>query len=164
MTSHVSRSEFGTGHSTAITSREASLRYVVPVARLFYSGIFLMTIMSHFKPQVAQYAAMHGVPAANVLVPLSGILAGLGGLSILLGFRARIGAWLIVVFLVPVTLMMHAFWNETDPQAMQMQMVNFMKNLSLLGGALLIAYFGAGPISVDARRPAVIRRNGDPAV
>jgi putative oxidoreductase len=95
---------------------------------------------------------MHGVPMAGLLVPISGILAVAGGLSVVLGFHARVGAWLLVLFLVPVTLMMHAFWSVPEPQAAQMQMVSFMKNLSMLGGALMIAYFGAGPLSLDARR------------
>jgi putative oxidoreductase len=64
---------------------------------------------------------------------------------------------LLVVFLVPVTLWMHDFWNAADPLAAQMDQINFLKNLSLVGGALLIAYFGAGPFSIDwatrARRP-----------
>jgi putative oxidoreductase len=51
-----------------------------------------------------------------------------------------------------VTLMMHNFWAVTDPQMRQMQMINFMKNVSMLGGALLLTHFGAGPWSLDARR------------
>jgi putative oxidoreductase len=69
-----------------------------------------------------------------------------------IGYRARMGAWLIVLFLVPVTLTMHAFWAVHDPQMAQLQQAMFMKNLSMLGGALLVAYFGAGPLSIDARR------------
>jgi len=157
MTSNVARTDFKP--ATAVADRELSgLRYVVPVARLLFSGIFLMTAFSHFKAQTVGYAAMHGVPMAGLLVPISGILAVAGGLSIVLGFHARVGAWLLVAFLVPVTLMMHAFWNVPDPQAAQMQMVSFMKNLSMLGGALMIAYFGAGPISLDARRAYAVRR------
>jgi putative oxidoreductase len=78
-----------------------------------------------------------------------------GGLSILVGWHARAGAWLLVLFLVPVTLAMHAFWAVPDPMMRMMQQGMFMKNLGLLGGALLIAYFGAGPVSLDerARRP-----------
>jgi putative oxidoreductase len=68
-----------------------------------------------------------------------------------LGYRARIGAWLLI-FLVPVTLMMQNFWAVKDPTMAQMQMVMFMKNLSMLGGALLISQFGSGPCSLDARR------------
>jgi putative oxidoreductase len=85
-------------------------------------------------------------------VPLSGILALAGGLSILLGYRARLGAWLIALFLVPVTLMIHKFWAIADPMMQQIQMVLFMKNIAILGGALLISQFGAGPFSLDARR------------
>jgi putative oxidoreductase len=165
MTSHVERSQFEAARAADLTYREsAGLRYLVPLGRLLFSGIFIMSLLSHFKPQLVAHAAQHGVPMANILVPLSGILAGLGGLSILLGFRARIGAWMIVAFLVPVTLMMHAFWNETDPMITQMQMANFIKNLSLLGGALLIAYFGSGPISLDSRLPSALRRPVDRVV
>jgi putative oxidoreductase len=73
-------------------------------------------------------------------------------LSILLGYRARLGAWLIVLFLIPVTFMMHKFWTVQDPMMAQIQMVMFMKNVSMLGGALLISHFAAGPLSLDARR------------
>ena len=87
-----------------------------------------------------------------------GLLALAGALSILLGYRAKIGAWLLVLFLVPVTLAMHNFWAVHDPMMMQIQMGMFMKNVSILGGALLIAHFGAGPLSLDARRHSPVRR------
>jgi putative oxidoreductase len=47
---------------------------------------------------------------------------------------------------------MHNFWAVQDPTVAQMEQINFLKNLSLLGGAILISYFGAGPLSLDARR------------
>ena len=128
--------------------------YLVPVGRFLYSAIFLMTVLGHFSPAYIGYAAQQGVPAAALLVPLSGVIATLGGLSITLGYKAKIGAWLIVLFLVPVTFKMHAFWAVTDPMMRGMQIAMFMKNVSLLGAALLITHFGAGPISLDARRPA----------
>jgi putative oxidoreductase len=125
--------------------------YTVPAGRILYSAIFVMTLFGHFSPQSIGYARQAGVPLAGLLVPLSGVLAGVGGLSILLGYRAKIGAWFIVLFLVPVTVTMHNFWAVTDPMMAQMQQAMFMKNLSMLGGALLIAHFGAGPLSLDAR-------------
>lgn len=128
------------------------IEYVVPAGRALFAAIFLVAPLSHFSRQTIGYAASHGVPLAGLVVPLSGLLALAGGLSILLGYRAKIGAWLVVLFLVPVTLMMHNFWAVTDPMMATMQQVMFMKNLSMLGGAFLIAYFGAGPFSLDARR------------
>ena len=101
--------------------------------------------------QTIAYAALQGVPMASVAVPFSGVLAFIGGLSILLGYRAKLGAWLIVLFLVGVTPMMHKFWVVTDPVMYQMQFVMFMKNVSMLGGALLITQLGSGPWSLDAR-------------
>ncbi len=129
--------------------------YLVPLGRFLYSAIFLMTVMGHFSPGYIAYATQAGVPAPGLLVPLSGVIATLGGLSITLGYKAKIGAWLIVLFLVPVSLMMHNFWAVTDPMMRGMQMAMFMKNVSMLGAALLIAHFGAGPLSLDARRPSM---------
>jgi putative oxidoreductase len=82
-------------------------------------------------------------------VPLSGIIALVGGLSVLLGFQTRFGAWLLVIFLVPVTVMMHNFWSVSDPMTRQIEKAMFLKNVTMLGGALVISYFGAGPLSLD---------------
>jgi len=127
------------------------MRYLVLAGRLLYSAMFITGSPGHFTQQYVGYAAQQGVPAAGLLVPLSGLIALVGGLSVLLGYRAKIGAWLLVVFLVPVTLAMHNFWAVHDPMAAQIQLAMFMKNLSMLGAALLISYFGAGPLSFDAR-------------
>lgn len=128
--------------------------YLVPLGRLLYSAIFLMTIFGHFSAGYIGYAAQSGVPAPGLLVPLSGVIAILGGLSITLGYKAKIGGWLIVLFLLPVTFKMHAFWAVTDPMMRGIQLAMFWKNISMLGAALLITHFGAGPLSLDARRPA----------
>ena len=127
------------------------MRSLVPIARLLFVALFLMSAPNHFKAGTIAYAAQQGVPFASILVPFSGILAIAGGLSVLLGWHARAGAWLLVAFLVPVTFMMHAFWNVPDPMMRQVQMAMFMKNLAMLGGALLVAYWGAGPVSLDER-------------
>lgn len=124
---------------------------VVVLGRFLFALIFLMAGANHFNKQTIGYAASQGVPLAAIAVPLSGALAIAGGLSILLGYRAKLGAWLIVLFLVPVSLIMHKFWTVTDPTMAQIQMVLFMKNVSMLGGALLVSHFGAGPFSLDAR-------------
>ena len=125
---------------------------VVVFGRFFFALIFVMAGANHFNRQTIGYAASQGVPLASIAVPLSGVLAIAGGLSILLGYRAKLGAWLIALFLVPVTLMMHKFWTVQDPMMAQIQMILFMKNVAMLGGALLISQFGAGPFSFDARR------------
>jgi putative oxidoreductase len=125
---------------------------VVVLGRFLFALIFLMAGANHFNKQTIGYAVSQGVPLAAIAVPLSGVLAIAGGLSILLGYRAKLGAWLIVLFLVPVSLMMHKFWTVTDPMMAQIQMVLFMKNVSMLGGALLVSQFGTGPFSLDGRR------------
>jgi putative oxidoreductase len=108
-----------------------------------------MAVTFHFSRSSFNYAALHGVPAPQILVPFSGVLAILGGLSVALGYKTKYGAWLLVAFLVPVTFTMHAFWKETNVMMMTMQTTNFMKNLALIGGSLILAYYGAGPLSLD---------------
>ena len=119
--------------------------------RLLFSMIFLLSGASLFGTATVGYAASQGVPLASVLVPISGVMCILGGISILLGYKTSIGAILIVVFMVPVTLVFHSFWNVADPAARQTQMIEFLKNISILGGALIFLVHGAGPYSLDSR-------------
>ena len=136
-------------------SASISMEGAGPIAllgRFLFALIFLTAAPNHFSSQTIAYPASQGVPLALIAVPLSGVIALVGGLSILLGYRAKIGAWLLVLFLAAVTPMLHNFWTVTDPMMRQMQMIMFMKNVSMLGGALFITQYGAGPWSLDARR------------
>jgi putative oxidoreductase len=130
----------------------ALLGLLVPAGRVLYSVIFLVAVQTHFMPATIGYAAAQGVRFPEVVVPLAGILAAVGGLSVAFGYHTRLGAGLLVAFLVPVTLAMHNFWTVSDPVMAAIQQAMFMKNLSILGGALLIAYYGPGPFSLDALR------------
>ncbi len=125
------------------------MRAIVPIGRVLFSLIFITSAFSHFTSGTIDAAAAHGVPLATVLVPAAGILALVGGVSVLLGYRARFGAFLLLLFLVPVTLVMHRFWGVADPQVASLQKVMFMKNLSMIGGALMVMYYGSGPASLD---------------
>lgn len=136
----------------ASISTPTAARYAVPAGRALFALLFIVSGIGHFSSDTIGYAAASGVPLANLAVPLSGVLAIVGATSILLGYRARLGALALIAFLVPVTFMMHQFWNAPDAMSAMMQRVQFLKNLALTGGALLIAYFGAGPMSLDARR------------
>jgi putative oxidoreductase len=134
-----------------ITRRGAhTVKYAVLAGRQLFSAIFIIASARHFSPQTIDAAAGHGVPLPGLLVPLSGIIALMGGLSVLFGFQTRLGAGLLMIFLVPVTLVMHNFWSVSDPMTYQVETAMFMKNVTMLGGALVMSYFGAGPLSLDA--------------
>jgi putative oxidoreductase len=128
------------------------MRILFPIARILFSLIFITAAPRHFSGEGIGHAESLGVPFAHLLVPLSGIMAIAGGLSVALGYKARWGAWALVAFLVPVTWMMHAYWKLSDPRAVHIQQAMFAKNLSMLGATLLITQFGAGPISIDDLR------------
>ena len=98
--------------------------------------------------------AAAGVPYASALVYVAAIAEIIGGLMVMTGFLTRPGAVLLVLYLVPVTIIMHGFWNAAG-QERTMQFVQFMKNLSIIGGLLMIVAFGPGKWSVDwkLRRP-----------
>ena len=125
------------------------MKYTVLAGRQLFSIIFILASGQHFTPQGLAAAASHHVPWPHVLVPLAGVMALAGGLRVLMGFHTRAGAWLLVGFLVPVTLMMHNFWAIPDAAASQIEKAMFMRNVTMLGGALVISYFGAGPLSLD---------------
>ncbi len=141
-------------HSSQAQTLAVPRETLAPIAllgRFLFSLIFVMSGPMHFTHQTIAFAASQGVPLASIAVPFSGVLALAGGLSILLGYRAKIGAWLLVLFLAGVTPMLHNFWAVSDPLMHQMQFVMFMKNLSMMGGALFFAAAGTGPWSLDAR-------------
>ena len=135
------------------------MKYTVLSGRILYSLIFVTAGLGHFSRETIGFAAAQGVPLASIAVPLSGIMAVVGGLSVALGYKARYGAWLLVSFLVPVTIMLHNFWAVADPMMSRMQQVMFMKNLTMIGSALLIAHFGSGPLSLDALSKARVTQN-----
>jgi uncharacterized membrane protein YphA (DoxX/SURF4 family) len=112
------------------------------LGRLFYGGFFIMAGINHFRhlSMMAGYAGFNGVPAPKLAVAGSGIIVGIGGLCVLLGCAPTWGVACIVLFLVPVTLMMHRFWADKDPQAKINNLVNFQKNVALLGAALLLLF------------------------
>lgn len=133
--------------------------FAVPLGRFLFSMIFILSGFNHFTSGAVSYAAQSGVPMPDILVPVSGIIAMVGGISVLLGFHARVGAMLLLLFLIPVTFTMHDFWNVSDAMMAQNQMAHFLKNLALIGGACLIAFYGAGPVSVDVNRHKKVRRD-----
>jgi putative oxidoreductase len=87
-----------------------------------------------------EYARGYGVPAPELTVPLTGVMAVAGGLMVILGLWGDLGALILVAFLLPVTWYMHGFWRETDPMQRLSQMTHFSKNVALLGGALILFY------------------------
>jgi putative oxidoreductase len=108
------------------------------VGRVLFALIFIVAAPRHFTAEGIGHAAELGVPFAALCVPVSGLMALAGGLSVASGYRAQWGAWLLIAFLVPVTMMMHAFWRLHDPQAVHIQQAMFLKNVALIGGALLL--------------------------
>ncbi len=95
---------------------------------------------SHFKnlKNSADYAASKGVPMPKIAVGFSGLLLLIGGATIVLGSWTNFGLYALILFLIPVTFQMHAYWKETDPMMKMNQRINFMKNLALLGAVLML--------------------------
>jgi putative oxidoreductase len=113
--------------------------YLFLLGRILYGGFFVNAGINHFRHlgMLAGFAGFKGVPAPKAAVAGSGVLILLGGLSIMVGFQPAIGVVFIALFLVPVTLMMHSYWTDSDAQMKQMNRVNFEKNVALLGAGLM---------------------------
>lgn len=112
---------------------------ILVIGRILFAAIFIFSGIAHFQKadDMAAYANHKGAPGGKGGVILSGVLALVGGLSILLGVWPDLGALILIVFLIPVSYFMHAFWKESDPMAKQAENVNFMKNVALIGAALV---------------------------
>jgi putative oxidoreductase len=122
------------------------------LGRLLLCTIFLMAAVGNKIPHfsdVAKVMESVGVPAPQFL--LAGAIAFLivGSLSVIAGYKARIGAVLLLTFLVLASYYFHAFWR-LEGQAQQEQMIQFLKNLSMMGALLFIVANGSGPMSVDS--------------
>ncbi|MFD9220632.1 DoxX family protein [Streptomyces sp. NPDC060064] len=116
---------------------------LVLIGRILFCVLFLNSAVGHLTKAkaMAGYAGARGVPAPAVAVPASGFLLLAGGLMVAFGVWADLGALLLVVFLVPTALLMHSFWKETAEESKTMEMVNFFKDLSLAGAALMLLAF-----------------------
>jgi len=124
--------------------------YITLVGRILLAFIFVAAAPRHFTAEAAAHARDLGVPLARWLVPLSGAMALAGGLGLLFGVRVDASAWLLVAFLVPVTIGLHAFWRYTDPTQVHVQQAMFVKNLALLGALLLVTQLRGGPLTLQA--------------
>lgn len=127
-------------------------RYLPLAGRILLSLIFVMSGLSKVGGwnDTAGYMASKGMPLIPVFLVGAILVEVLGGLSVLLGFKAKLGAVALAVFLIPATLTFHNFWAYQGMEQ-QVQMSMFMKNLAIMGGLLLVIGFGAGPLSLDAR-------------
>lgn len=121
--------------------RQGLERTALMAGRLIFGGYFLYNGINHFlnRKMLVDYARSKEVPAPDVAVAASGLMILAGGLSVLTGLQPKVGAGLISAFLLGVSPQMHAFWKEEDAQQRIQEMVNFTKNMALVGSSLLVA-------------------------
>lgn len=121
---------------------------VLLLGRILLSVIFLFSgtgQISEFSQNVSHVAAA-GMLLPQLAIDASIVVQILCGLAILLGFRIRIAAWVLFLFLIPTTVMLHKFWGVSAPHLPEIQ---FFKNMAIMGGLLFVASSGAGVYSVD---------------
>jgi len=113
---------------------------ILVIGRILFGGFFLMSGINHFTKLEAMtgYAKYKKLPAAKLGVLISGLMLVIGGISIILGYYADLGALLLAIFLVLAAVIFHNFWKETDATAKQNEMLGFMKDMALAGAALIL--------------------------
>lgn len=117
------------------------------IGRILLAAMFLMSGLNKIADPsgTQQYMTAMGMTWLTPLFYVGAIILEVGGaLSLLLGYRARIGAWALIVFMIPTTLIFHTQFGDPN------QMIHFLKNLSVVGGLLYVATYGAGGLSIDA--------------
>lgn len=122
---------------------EAAMDVLVLIGRILFVFLFLSSAMTHLTKTeaMAGYAASRGLPSPRLATQASGLLMLAGGLMVLLGVWADLGALLLAAFLVPTALLMHAFWTEADAQSRMTEMVQFNKDMALAGASLMLLAF-----------------------
>jgi putative oxidoreductase len=125
--------------------------YSLLVGRILMALIFLMSgFQKIFQFNgTAQKIAEQGLPLASIALAFAILFEVAGGLSVVFGFKTRLGSIFLILFLIPATLLFHDFWTFSGDEV-RAQMVHFMKNLSILGGLLVLATQGPGALSVDS--------------
>lgn len=113
---------------------------VLTLGRIIFGGYFLFNAYNHFAnlAMMSGYAQSKGIPSAKLAVAGSGMLLAIGGISVIFNLFPIVGLAALALFLLPVTLLMHAFWKVQDPMARIGEMVNFTKNLALLGAVIIL--------------------------
>lgn len=123
------------------------------IARILLAAIFIIAGLSKiggFESTVA-YIASKGLPAPGLIAALTIAIEVLGGIAIVLGYKARIAAFVLAMFTILAAVIFHNFWDASADQA-YVQNIMFMKNLSIAGGLLLLTVFGVGGLSIDSKK------------
>ena len=125
---------------------------VALVGRILLAAIFVISGFNKIGgfDGVVGYIASKGLPVPQVLAALTVALELGGGILLIVGYQTRLVAVLFFLWLVPTTFIFHKFWG-IDAAQVQNQMNNFLKNVSIMGGMLLLCAYGPGAYSVDKR-------------
>jgi len=132
---------------------EAAKQYGPLAGRILLSLMFIISGWGKITgfAGTAGYMASKGMPFPQLLLAGAIVVELGGGLMLLFGWKARLAALAMFLFIIPTTLIFHNFW-AADPAQVQGQTIHFMKNLTIMGGMLYVMAFGAGPLSLDARK------------
>ncbi len=132
------------------------MRFLFLLGRLVYGGYFIYSGVNHFvsHEMMTGYAASKGVAKPHIAVSGTGAMLLAGGTSVLLGVQPKIGTALLLTFLLGVSPQIHNFWAIEDPQQRMHDMVNFTKNMALIGATLaLMSRPEPWPLSLSTARP-----------
>jgi uncharacterized membrane protein YphA (DoxX/SURF4 family) len=121
------------------------------LGRVIFGGFFLYNGINHFREtkSLAQYAGAKNLPEPETMVMASGAAMALGGASIILGVKPRLGTLAIIAFLATASPLFHDFWTAQDPQQKQSDLIHFSKNMALLGAALALMGVREWPASFE---------------
>jgi uncharacterized membrane protein len=115
------------------------------VARFLFTSLFLLSGITHFTNREYYLALMpEAVPYKAALIWVSGVVELAGALMILFNWRPRLGGWLLVIFLLPVTFVVHGYemLYAQDAVIRELQQAHFLKGFALTGAALLVTQIG----------------------
>ncbi|MET0636739.1 MAG: DoxX family protein [Chitinophagaceae bacterium] len=129
------------------------MKFVLLIGRILYASFFVAAYFLDMTSDEEVRAIHLGTIELAILTPVASVALLLGGISVAFGIRPKAGAWLLILFLFPISFYMHPFWKFDDNDPLwRTNIISCLKDLSMVGAALILTYFGTGPLSVTSTR------------
>lgn len=123
------------------------------LARIMLALIFVWAGVGKFLAwdSSAAYMASKGMTAIPLFLGAAALIELLGGIALILGFKTRVAAFILFLFLIPVSFIFHDFWNLVDDKERVEQLIHFLSNIAIMGGLLALITVGPGSWAIDKK-------------
>lgn len=124
------------------------------LGRLLMGSYFILPGLQKITnyQMMTDYMLAHSVPAPAFLLPVTIVIQIVLGLAIIIGFKGKLAAFILAGLTLVISIFMHDFWSMAEGVQRTHEMQNFIKNMAIMGGLLVVTNLGTGWLSLDNRK------------